>query len=117
MTLSPDWEAAFAESLAGPPDERQLAMAPGKLQDFVKRLNEVYERASAGGELPVVLSSGAIRAHVRAIVERVRPGTAVLSQLEIFPRARGSGRWGRCERRGSSPYAQDVTRPASPLSL
>jgi flagellar biosynthesis protein FlhA len=88
VTLSADWEAAFAESLAGPPDERQLAMAPGKLQDFVKRLNEVYERASAGGELPVVLSSGAIRAHVRAIVERVRPGTAVLSQLEIFPRAR-----------------------------
>jgi flagellar biosynthesis protein FlhA len=88
VTLSADWEAAFAESLSGPPEERQLAMAPGKLQEFVRRLNEVYERASSGGELPVVLSSGAIRAHVRAIVERVKPGTAVLSQLEIFPRAR-----------------------------
>jgi flagellar biosynthesis protein FlhA len=88
VTLSPDWEAAFAESLAGPPEERQLAMAPAKLQDFVRRLNDVYEKAAAGGELPVVLSSGGIRAHVRAIVERVRPGTAVLSQLEIFPRAR-----------------------------
>jgi flagellar biosynthesis protein FlhA len=88
LTLSPDWEAAFAESLAGPPEERQLAMAPGKLQEFVRKLNEVYEKASSGGELPVVLSSGAIRAHVRAIVERVKPGTAVLSQLEIFPRAR-----------------------------
>jgi flagellar biosynthesis protein FlhA len=88
LTLSPDWEAAFAESLAGPPDERQLAMAPGKLQEFVRRLNEVHEKASAGGELPVVLSSGSIRTHVRAIVDRVKPGTAVLSQLEIFPRAR-----------------------------
>jgi flagellar biosynthesis protein FlhA len=88
VTLSPDWETAFAESLAGPPEERQLAMAPGKLQEFVRRLNEVYEKASSGGELPVVLSSAAIRAHVRAIVERVRPGTAVLSQLEIFARAR-----------------------------
>jgi flagellar biosynthesis protein FlhA len=88
VTLSPDWEAAFAESLTGPPEERQLAMAPGRLQDFVRRLNEVYEKASSGGELPVILSSGAIRTHVRAIVERVRPGTAVLSQLEIFPRAR-----------------------------
>ncbi len=88
LTLSPDWEAAFAESLSGPPEERQLAMAPGKLQEFVRKLNEVYERASSGGELPVVLSSGAIRAHVRAIVERVKPGTAVLSQLEIFPRAK-----------------------------
>jgi flagellar biosynthesis protein FlhA len=88
VTLSPDWEAAFAESLTGPPEERQLAMAPGRLQEFVRRLNEVYDKASAGGELPVVLSSATIRTHVRAIVERVRPGTAVLSQLEIFPRAR-----------------------------
>ncbi len=88
ITLSPDWETAFAESLAGPPEERQLAMAPGQLQEFVRRLNEVYDKASANGELPVVLSSGAIRAHVRAIVDRVRPGTPVLSQLEIYPRAR-----------------------------
>ena len=88
MTLSADWEAAFAESLSGPPEERQLAMAPGQLQEFVRRLNEVYDTVSSNGELPVVLSSGAIRAHVRAIVDRVRPGTAVLSQMEIFPRAR-----------------------------
>ena len=88
LPLSPDWETIFAESLAGPPEERQLAMAPGQLQDFVRRLNEVHDKASSAGELPVVLSSGAIRAHVRAIVERVRPGTAVLSQMEIFPRAR-----------------------------
>ena len=63
-------------------------MAPSKLQEFVRKLNEVYEKAASGGELPVVLSSSQIRAHVRAIVERVRPGTAVLSQVEIFPRAR-----------------------------
>jgi flagellar biosynthesis protein FlhA len=88
LTLSPDWEVSFAESMTGPAEERQLAMAPGKLQDFVRRLNEVYDKASSGGELPVVLCSSPIRAHVRAIVERVRPGTAVLSQLEIFPRAR-----------------------------
>ena len=88
LTLSADWEAAFAESMAGPPEERQLAMAPGKLQEFVRKLNEIYEKAASGGELPVVLCGGAIRAHVRAIVERVKPGTAVLSQLEIFPRAR-----------------------------
>ena len=88
LTLSPDWEAEFASSLAGPPEERQLAMAPGRLQDFVRRLTEMYDKAASGGDLPVVLTSGAIRAHVRAIVERVRPGTAVLSQMEIFPRVR-----------------------------
>jgi flagellar biosynthesis protein FlhA len=74
--------------MVGPPEERQLAMAPGKLQEFVRKLNEIYEKASSGGEIPVVLCGGAIRAQVRAIIERVKPGTAVLSQLEIFPRAR-----------------------------
>ena len=63
-------------------------MAPGRLQEFVRKLNEAHDRASANGEMPVVLTSGPIRAHVRAVVERVRPGTAVLSQLEIYPRAR-----------------------------
>ena len=42
----------------------------------------------AAGEAPVLLCSGGIRTHVRAIVERLRPATPVLSQAEIFPRAR-----------------------------
>ena len=39
----------------------------------------------AGEGAPVLLTSGGIRAHVRAIVERIRPNTAVLAQAEIFP--------------------------------
>ncbi len=88
VTLSPEWEAAFAESLTGPPDDRQLAMAPSKLQEFMQRLRNVFDTAAAQGEAPVLLTSGAIRFHVRAIVERIRPTTSVLAQTEIFPRAR-----------------------------
>jgi flagellar biosynthesis protein FlhA len=88
IALSPEWEAAFAESLVGPPDERQLAMAPSKLQEFMARLRTVFETASAAGESPVLLTSGAIRAHVRSIVERIRPSTPVLAQAEIHSRAR-----------------------------
>ena len=40
------------------------------------------------GEAPVLLTSGGIRSHVRAIVERIRPATPVLAQAEIHPRAR-----------------------------
>ena len=36
----------------------------------------------------MLVCSGGIRAHVRAIVERFRPATMVLSQAEIHPRAR-----------------------------
>jgi flagellar biosynthesis protein FlhA len=88
VTLSPEWESAFAEALVGPADDRQLAMAPSRLQEFMARLRGVYEAAAAEGEAPVLLTSGGIRAHVRAIVDRIRPGTPVLAQAEIFPRAR-----------------------------
>ena len=88
VTLSPEWEVTFAEALTGPADDRQLAMAPTRLQDFVHRLRQAFDNAAAAGETPVLLTSAPIRQHVRAIVERVRPNTSVLAQTEIFPRAR-----------------------------
>ncbi len=88
ITLSPEWEGAFAEALTGPPEERQLAMAPSKLQAFMQGLRAAFDTATATGETAVLLTSGGIRLHVRAIVERIRPNTPVLAQAEISPRAR-----------------------------
>ncbi len=88
VTLSPEWEAAFSEALVGPPEDRQLAIAPSKLNEFMQRFRVVFETVTTGGEAPVLLCSGTIRAHVRAIVERLRPSTPVLAQTEIYPRAR-----------------------------
>ena len=88
VTLSPEWEAAFSESLVGPPEDRQLAIAPTKLNEFMQRFRTVFETVTASGEAPVLLCSGTIRAHVRAIVERLRPSTPVLAQTEIYSRAR-----------------------------
>ena len=89
VTLSPEWEAAFADALVGPPEDRQLAMAPGKLQEFMQRLRDGVrhgggERRGAGAAHQRRRSA----LHVRAIVERIRPATPVLAQAEIFPRAR-----------------------------
>ncbi len=88
VTMSADWEVAFTESLVGPPEERQLAMAPSRLSDFMQRLRDVFDAANAAGEQPALICSGPIRPHVRAIVERFRPATAVLAHTEIHPRAR-----------------------------
>jgi flagellar biosynthesis protein FlhA len=88
VTLSADWEVAFTEALVGPPEERQLAMAPSRLSDFMQRVKEVFDAANAAGEQPVLVCSAAIRPHVRAIVERFRPSTVVLAHTEIHPRAR-----------------------------
>jgi flagellar biosynthesis protein FlhA len=86
IALSPEWETAFAESLVGPAEERQLAMVPSKLSEFMRRFREIFD--AHGTESPVLLTSPAIRVAVRTVVERLRPATPVLSQSEISPRAR-----------------------------
>ncbi|MBR0650525.1 flagellar biosynthesis protein FlhA [Roseomonas terrae] len=88
ITLSADWEVAFTEALIGPPEERQLAMAPSRLSDFMETLRSAFDAATAAGEQPALICSAPIRPHVRAIVERFRPSTMVLAHTEIHPRAR-----------------------------
>ena len=88
VTLSPDWEQAFADAVVGTGDERQLSMAPSKLQEFITVVRQTFERHAMMGELPVLLSSPGIRPFVRSIVERFRPTTVVMSQNEIHPKAK-----------------------------
>lgn len=88
ISLSPDWEQAFAESLVGQGDERQLAMQPSKLQEFIVRIREGYEKHALKGDMPVLLTSPGVRPYVRAIIERVRPSIVVMSQNEIHPKIR-----------------------------
>ena len=88
VVLSPDWERHFAEALVGPPEDRQLAMPPSLLSDFMGRVRAALDAAAAEGVTPVILTGGGIRFHVRAVVERFRPATPVLAQAEIHPRAR-----------------------------
>ncbi|MBS0410385.1 MAG: flagellar biosynthesis protein FlhA [Proteobacteria bacterium] len=88
IALSPDWEQAFAEALIGTGDDKQLALAPSRLQDFIRGVREAFERAALSGEAPVLLTGPGIRPYVRSIIERFRGQTVVMSQSEIHPRAR-----------------------------
>ncbi|GJL84343.1 MAG: flagellar biosynthesis protein FlhA [Micavibrio sp.] len=88
VTLSPEWEQAFIEALVGDGEDKQLAMPPTRLQDFITAVRESYEAMSAEGEIPVLLTSPGIRPYVRSVIERFRPQTIVLSQNEIHPKAR-----------------------------
>jgi flagellar biosynthesis protein FlhA len=88
IALSARWEQAFAESLVGQGDDRQLAMQPSRLSEFITLVRERFEEAAREGEAPVLVTSSNIRPFVRGIVERFRAQTPVLSQGEIHPRAR-----------------------------
>jgi flagellar biosynthesis protein FlhA len=87
VTLSPEWEQVFAESLVGQGEEKQLSMPPSQLQEFINKVRTTFERLGMMGESPVLLTSPGIRPYVRSIVERFRPSTVVMSQNEIHPKA------------------------------
>jgi flagellar biosynthesis protein FlhA len=88
IALSAKWEQAFAESIVGQGDDRQLAMQPSKLSEFITLVRDRFEQAAQEGEAPVLVTSPGIRTFVRSIVERFRAQTPILSQAEIHPRAR-----------------------------
>jgi flagellar biosynthesis protein FlhA len=88
IVLAAKWEQAFAESIVGQGEERNLAMQPSKLSEFIALVRERFEHAGREGEAPVLVTSPGIRPFVRGIVERFRAQTPVLSQAEIHPRAR-----------------------------
>ncbi len=88
ITMSPAWEDAFSSSLVGEGEVKHLAMQPSRLHDFVIALRDRFEEAARLGEMPVLVTSNAIRPYVRMIVERFRPQTAVVAQGEIHPSAR-----------------------------
>ena len=86
VTMSPRWEQAFAESLVGQGEEKQLAMQPSLLQELIATMRDRFEEAAQAGDVPVLLTSPGVRPYVRSIVERFRPQTFVMSQNEIHPR-------------------------------
>jgi flagellar biosynthesis protein FlhA len=86
LTLSPQWEQAFAEAIVGDGDERHLSMAPSQLQEFIRVVRAGFEQHAMLGETPVLLTSPAIRPYVRSIVERFRSATVVMSQNEVHPK-------------------------------
>ena len=88
VTLSPEWEQSFSEAIVGQGDDRQLSMAPSKLQQFITAVRTVFERHAMQGETPVLLVSPGIRPFVRSVIERFRPITIVMSQNEIHPKAK-----------------------------
>lgn len=88
LTLSPEWEQAFMEALMGDGEEKQLAMPPSQLQDFISAVRDKFEELVAQGASPVLLTSPMIRPYVRSVIERFRPQTVVMSQNEVHPKAK-----------------------------
>ncbi len=88
VSLSSTWEQQIADSLVGDTDNKQLAMAPSQIQEFINRVRQVYDKMSMLGESPILVTSALVRPFVRSILERIRPATIIMSQNEVHPKAK-----------------------------
>ena len=88
VTLSPDWESEFMQSLVGDGEIKQFAMSPSRTQEFIQKFNRVFDQLLLNGENPVFITSGTIRPYIRSILERIRPSIPLMSQQEVHPKAK-----------------------------
>ncbi|MEC8067208.1 MAG: flagellar biosynthesis protein FlhA [Pseudomonadota bacterium] len=86
VALSGAWEKEFSASIHVDGDERQLAMEPTKVQQFIKNTRDIFDAQMMNGLQPVLLTSPSMRPFVRSVIERALPSISVLSQAEIHPR-------------------------------
>lgn len=86
FTLSPLWEQQFNDNLVGDYENRQLAMPPSMIQDFINKVRQGFDRVAMMGETPVLVTSATVRPFVRSILDRARPSTIIISQAEVHPK-------------------------------
>jgi flagellar biosynthesis protein FlhA len=91
VALSPGWEKEFSDAIIAVDKdgtERQLAMAPDKIQAFIRATADTFNRQFNSGTSPILLTSPAARPFARLLVERTLPTVAVLAQTEISPKTK-----------------------------
>lgn len=87
IAMSPGWEQTFIEAITGG-EASGISLPPSRIQEFIQTVRATYDKMAMQGEVPVLLTSPAIRPYVRSIIERFRSSTVVMSQNEIHPKAK-----------------------------
>ena len=88
VALSGVWEKEFSQAVRHDGDDRQLAMEPTKVQGFIQAVRDGFDKQMMNGVQPVLLCSPSNRPFVRSVLERAIPAIAILSQAEIYPKAK-----------------------------
>ncbi|MEM6850595.1 MAG: flagellar biosynthesis protein FlhA [Pseudomonadota bacterium] len=83
IALSTQWEHQFVESIELRADDRHFAMAPSKVQEFITAARAKIRRATSTELQPALLCSSETRPFVRTLLERVSPGTPIVSHSEL----------------------------------
>lgn len=85
LTAGPGLEKRIAESLQQTEQGQYLALDPDTAERIYEALNEQIHRLLQMGTQPILLTTPAIRSHVRQLIERMLPDVPVLSYNELEP--------------------------------
>lgn len=85
VTLSPATEKQIADHIQQTEQGSYLAMEPSVSQQLYQKISEQVQRLTDLGEQPILLTSPALRMHVKQLVERIMPDLPVLSYNELEP--------------------------------
>lgn len=86
LMVSPGWEQSFNETLVSQGEEQILTMSPSRIQEFLDKARQEFDRVATQGVVPVVLCSPPLRPHLYRLLRRQRQLLTVLSQAEIYPK-------------------------------
>jgi len=88
ITLSPLWDQTMAAALIADGESKQLALPPTQVQDFINDFRKTFDKLGMIADTSVLVTTSSLRPFIRAIIERVRPATVVMSQNEIYSTAK-----------------------------
>jgi len=83
IQMAPATESEIAEALVQTPEGERLALEPSLAEELLGLLRREVESSTAAGNRPVLICSGRIRRHVRALIEPGLDQLPVLSYGEI----------------------------------
>lgn len=87
ISLSPEWDEAFIQAIVQRDQDRSFAMAPSKVNEFVKQARAKIQAHATPGSWPAVLAAPDARPFVRSLLERISPMTPVISHNELHSKA------------------------------
>jgi len=87
IACEPQLESKLLQSLVQADRGTMLVLTPIQVTNLVKKIAELVTVAERKRQKPILLCSGALRTHLRRLIERALPSLTVLSYNEIPPRA------------------------------
>ena len=89
ITLSPEWENEFISAMVQDENnDYQLNMSSQNITNFMQAINKISNQLNQLDVSYVLLVNNVLRPHIRNIIRRFNPSLGVMSQNEVYSKAK-----------------------------